>query len=601
MLMTDKKDDPAKSAPSPTPSAKPGDSKSGDGKRPHATIDLRAVEVPSKPTEAVKTAQQSSSGSALPSAAAASAASASDKSADSKLSNAKPTEPNAGKTSADAKPQAAKANDKPAFAPQPRLERSGSGLGSTLTHLLAGVVGGGMAWYGATTLGPQYGLVPPVSDPKMATLEQRLAGVEKSASDRASAASGDLATKLAAVQSQLSKVDAVGKSVADLTAAQAKIASDAKSLSEKIAAQNGNDGPAARLAKLEDQLKLMSQAAATDPQSGKLPQIAALSGRVVDMETTLNNQLSALRKTVSQELEQRLSLTNETSEAAKSGTNRIDRDLAAVKSQAAANSEKLDKIRSDAERLATAVQGIRDDSNGLKTALDAVKSDTDAKFKAAAKPADVATAMAPMASKLTNLEQSVQNVVRNEDDRKSSSERILLSLELNNLKRVIDRGQKYATELADVQKAAGGKVDLAVLERYKDSGIATLADLARDFGPVSNAIIEAQADAGDGSVVSRVLASAKSVISVRKITYKPDDTSAEAVVGRMDAALKDGNLPAVLEESKKIPAKSAGAAHDWLVKVEARGAVDRAIASLEAGLKTSLTGAAPVVAPPSKP
>ncbi len=454
-----------------------------------------------------------------------------------------------------------------------------------------------MAWYGATTLGPQYGLIPSANDPKTASLEQRLATLERSTSDRATATSGDMSAKMAALQAQLGKVDAVNKSVADLSAAQQKLGVDAKALSDKLAVETGTDGPTARVAKLEDQLKLMSQAASSDPQAGKLPQIAALSGRLVDMETTLTNQLSALRKTVSQELEQRLSLTNETSEAAKSGTNRIDRDMAAVKSQAAATGTKLDTLRSDADRLASAVQAIRDDNNGLKTAVDAVKSDVDAKFKASAKPADVAAAVAPVVGKLSTLEQSVQSVVRNEADRKTSAERILLSLELNNLKRVVDRGQKYATELADVKKAAGDKIDLAVLDRYKDSGIATLADLARDFGPVANAIIEAQTDTGDGSMVSRVLASAKSVISIRKINYKADDASAEAVVGRMDAALKDGNLASVLDEAKKIPAKASAAAQDWLVKVEARGAVDRAIATLETGLKTSLTGASPAPLP----
>ncbi len=596
--MTDKKDESPKAA-----DPKSIDPKSTDPKRPHATIDLKATEISTaRPSDAgkaepAKSADPKAAAAAQP-AASKPAASAYPNATASKPADTKPADNN----TIDSKTADAK---KPVATPPPARARSG-GIGSTLTHMIAGIIGGGMAWYGATTLGPQYGLTPAVSDPKTVTLEGKLTALEKSLADKASSASGDLAAKVTGLQAQLAKLEDVSKSLAGLNATQAKLAADTKALADKATEQASTEGPAARIAKLEEQLKLMTAAATSDPQAGKLPQIAALSGRLIDMEATLNNQLSALRKTVSQELEQRLSLTNETSEAAKSGTNRIDRDMAAVKSQAAATTQKLDTLRSDADRLTTAVQGLRDTTNEVKTALESVKSDIEAKFKATAKPADVASAVAPVAGKIAALEQNVQSVVKSEEDRKLSAERILLSLELNNLKRVVDRGQKYAIELGEVKKAAGPKLDLSVLDRYKDTGITTLAELTREFAPVSNAIIESQSDKGDGSVVGRVIASARSVIAVRKITYEPNDKSAEAVVGRIEAALRDGNIAAVLEEAKNIPAKASNASQAWLVKVEARGAVDRAIAGLESSLKSSLTGTTPIApaapaVPPATP
>lgn len=590
--MTDKNNETPKATDPRATDPKVSDSKASDTKRPHATIDLKATEVSTgRPSDAVKADAAKAQAAAQAQAnTAQTAASKPAASTTSSTTSAKPAETKP----ADAK----KAVPTP---PPARPARARAGIGSTLTHMIAGIIGGGMAWYGATTLGPQYGLTPAVSDPKTVTLESKLEALEKSLAGKTTTASGDLAAKVTSLQAQLAKLEDVNKSVAGLTAAQAKLADDTKTLAAKAADQAGSEGPAARIAKLEEQLKLMTSAAAGDPQAGKLPQIAALSGRLVDMEATLNNQLSALRKTVSQELEQRLSLTNETSEAAKSGTNRIDRDLAAVKSQEAATAQKLDTLRSDADRLTTAVQGIRDTTNEVKTALDAVRSDVDAKFKATAKPADVASAVAPVAGKIAALEQNIQSVVKSEEDRKLSAERILLSLELNNLKRVVDRGQKYAAELGEVKKAAGPKLDLSVLDRYKDTGITTLADLTREFTPVSNAIIDAQSDKGDGSVVGRVIASARSVIAVRKITYEPNDKSAEAIVGRIEAALRDGNIAAVLDEAKNIPPTASNAAQAWLVKVEARGAVDRAIATLESSLKSSLTGTPPAPAAPAAP
>ena len=589
MPMTDKKDESSKAAGEPSSPLKPSDTgRAGDPKRPHATIDLKATEI--------KPASDAKSGDVKPSDVKA----AGTKAGETKSADGKPTDPKtasaalAGKAADESKPFDARVKAaQNETAPAPRAK--GASIGSTLTHLVAGLVGGGMAWYGATTLGPEYGLVPSISDPKTIALEAKLATLEKSITGTAATASGDLAAKVAALQGQLAKLDPLAKSVADLNASQTRIVADTQALAQKATDLAGDQGPATRVAKLEQQLKLMTEAAG-EAQPGKLPQIAALSGRLVDLEATLTNQLSALRKTVSQEVEQRLSLTNETSEAAKSGTNRIDRDMAAVKSDAAATAQKIDKLRSDTDRLTAAIQGIRDANNEIKIALDGVKSDVEAKFKATAKPADVASAVAPVAGKLTALEQNVQSVVKSEEDRKLNAERILLSLELNNLKRVIDRGQKYATELTTVKKAAGPKDDLTVLERYKDTGISTLADLSREFGPVANAILDGQADTGDGSVIGRMLASARSVVAIRKINYAATDKSAEAVVGRMEQALRDGNIAGVLDEAKNIPVKPGAsqdrAVQDWLVKVEARGAVDRAISALEASLKTSLTGGA---------
>ena len=582
--MTDKKDDAPRAGetlpPPPSSASASSTPKVSEIKRPHATIDLKASEVKPSPADAAKLKEAEA-------ARLRESEAAKHKESEAAKAAAKVAET---KAAADAKAKAATA-----AAASPR--RSGGGVASTFTHLLAGVIGGGMVWYGVTALGPQYGLVPVVSDPRTAPLEAKLAALQQTVSSRA-LGTVDTTPAVTALQSQVAKLEKANKSFDDLAAAQAKIATDTKALSDKLA-KSPDDQAAARIAKLEERLKLMSDAAGNDSQPGKLPQIAALSGRLVDLEATLTNQLSALRKTVSQELEQRLSLTNETSEAAKSGTNRIDRDLASVKSQAASVDQKLATLRGDTDRVTSAIAAVRDDTSALKTAFETSRSEWDARFKAAVKPADVASAIAPVAGKVASLEQSVTAVTRSEDERRGNAERILLSLELSNLKRVIDRGQKYASELDSVKKAAAStKVDLTVLERYKDTGIPTLGDLTREFGPVSNAMLESQADTGDGSVVGRMLASARSVISVRKISYDTNDKSPEAVVGRMDQALRDGNIQGVLDQAKSIPPKATGAAQDWLVRLEARAAVDRAIASLEGALKTAVTGPTAAASPP---
>jgi hypothetical protein len=57
----------------------------------------------------------------------------------------------------------------------------------------------------------------------------------------------------------------------------------------------------------------------------------------------------------------------------------------------------------------------------------------------------------------------------------------------------------------------------------------------------------------------------------------------------MESALNEGRLSGVLNEAKALPPPAAEAAHDFLAKVEARNAVDKALAAVEMQLKASLS------------
>jgi hypothetical protein len=62
----------------------------------------------------------------------------------------------------------------------------------------------------------------------------------------------------------------------------------------------------------------------------------------------------------------------------------------------------------------------------------------------------------------------------------------------------------------------------------------------------------------------------------------------------MEDALTEGKLSDVLAQAQQLPPKAAEPAQAWLDKVEARAAVDRALASVEDQLKASLSGKTPV-------
>lgn len=484
-------------------------------------------------------------------------------------------------------------------APTPAPARRGSGIGAMFSHLVAGIVGGFLALLGADKIAPQLGLELPGSSTRATEeLRARLASVEKTVSSVASGTDADLAEKLASNAARLQKLEGLEGRIAGLTEAQSKLAAENEVLAKRLAeAPAGSGAPDPRIDELQQRLSLLTKAAEGSQGAGAIPQLAAVTGKLSDLEATLSNQLDALRQNVSQEIETRVAKAATSAEAAQSGTQRIDRELASVKTEAAGIAQRIETLKADNQRFSDALAAVQSEAGKLASALDALKSDMGQRFKSVARPDDVSAAVAPISQKLAAVEDRIEKVVTAEEGRKANAERIVLSLELANLKRAIDRGLGYGDELEQVKKAAGGKLDLAALDKHKADGVPTLADLQKDFRPLAHNLIDAAEQPENGGVIDRLLAGAKSVVRVRKTTHSADDGSVEAVVARMDKALADARISDFVQLAEKLPPAAKGAAQGFLQKIEARHAVDKALGEIQDQLKSSLGSASAAAAP----
>ncbi len=470
-----------------------------------------------------------------------------------------------------AKPAATPSSSKPVASAAANQPKARGGLTALATHLFAGVAGGFLALLGADTIAPQLGLTGPATS--MSEMQKRLAAVEETAKAKGVSASNEMTQKLTAAESRVAKLEELGRTLPSITASQAKLAAETQALADKV----GKPAPGAdaeKLTKLEESLAALSAAAGTDPQKGRIPQLAVITGKLADLEATLNGQMANVRKNVTQDVEARLGQATEAAEQARSGVQRIDRDLSAVKTDAARAIQRLDAIDQ-------AVRSVKEETAGLK-------GDIAGQLKTVARTQDVSTALAPLTTKLSAIEQNIAGVVKSEDDRRATAERIVLSLELSNLKRTLDRGGPFTTELAAVQKVGGGKLDLKALEAFKSQGIASTTSLTSDFRSVAYALISADAEPAEASVVDKLISGAKSIVRVRKSNADAAETSAEAIAARMDAALKANRLGDIVEEAKKLSPKARSAGAAWLAKVESRAAVDKAVADVETQLKSAL-------------
>jgi len=573
----------------------------GEPKKPSAIIDLKATEVkggdpkgapkqvegPSGDAKATASAVPPVGGAAPPKSdpsvkadAGASAAASGSKSSASTPSASSASKPTGPQPASGPVPPSASAAAKPV---------RGSSVASMATHAVAGLVGGLLALLAADTLGPQLGLpghdksATEVLQKRIGELEQRV-GAAASASDQTAA----VARTVAAAEKRLADLEQTNSRLAQLEAQNAALGEQTRALKDAIAKAPASDD--ARVARMEERLATMAAAAGTD---NRVPQLAAVTGKLADLESTIATQLGQARAALRQDLDQRLAPIAEASEAARSGAQRLDRELQALKTEAARLAERAEAGKLTDDRLQQSILAVEQQAAAVKASLEGLSGQLTAELKSVARPADVAGAVGPITAKIGQIEASLKDVVRSEEDRKSSAERIVLSLELGNLKRAVERGGSYASELASVQKISGGRLPLAPLTRFKDTGVATTSDLAEEFRSVANAILDAETVGTDAGVVDRLLAGAKSVVRVRKVGHEPDDKSPEAVVGRMQEAVRDGRLAAVLDNAKQLGERGRTAAKPWLEKVEARYAVEQAIADVDEQLKAAIGGAAP--------
>ena len=526
---------------------KPSDKKElpqPDPKRPHATLDLKATEMKAAAEKDAAAASRS------------------------------PSQPAAnGQPAGSPKPEPHKPND-----PAAAIPRQPSALTRLVTHLAAGVLGGSVVLFGGERLAQIIGMPTPgvQIDTIAADLDKRLAILEASPKS-------DAYEVLKSAEERLAKIDNFASQIDGVRADQTKLAEKTEVLSTSVGGAQGLSALNTRLAALEDQLKTLSAAATSETGGSRIADIAVVTSRIAATESRFSSEVSNIRDGLARDIDQRLAIREDSSKA----------DLARL-------TQSLEKLKADQARLDKSVQAAQEEAGTVASAVGELKSTVDQQAKTYAKTADVAAAVTPVTGLISKLEGSLDGVLKKEQERQSNTERIVTALELGNLKRAIDSGQGFANEFDAVSASSGGRLDLRPLEPFKTSGVPSPAELKQEGRPVLLAALDAGTSNPDASVWDRLLTSAKSVVSVRKIDAVDGDESFEAVIARIEKALTEGRLGEVLAQAKKLPPEAAAKIDPWLQKVDARHSVDEAIATVENELKATLTAPAAAVPADSK-
>ena len=264
-------------------------------KRPHATIEGKAVEV--KPEAA--SAPKGAAAAATPGSAPGSAPGTEQRAAAAKAAAAGATVAAESKKPEPAKPAAAAGTSRTG-APPP-TPKGPSSFGRFVSHTAAGVAGALLVLLSAPFIP---GLLSDTSTPSP-DVARRLAALEQAAQKAAlPVVSPELAKRLAAIEDGVATLKTITPAVQSLGEGQIRLDTEAKALKSQLAQRTGAGSDAERIARMEERLSALAAAALADPKgAGPIPQLAQITGRIADLETALTNRLAAARRDMATEIE----------------------------------------------------------------------------------------------------------------------------------------------------------------------------------------------------------------------------------------------------------------------------------------------------------
>ncbi len=308
--------------------------------------------------------------------------------------------------------------------------------------------------------------------------------------------------------------------------------------------------------------------------SGTPPELAALTERVVQLETSLKSM----------------------AEAAKDGGSVAD--AAAISQQINEAEKRLD------EKIETALAEAKAGTGTDTTAIDSLKkelADVDAKLKAlteaelgSEEASQLLPEMAVLDERLRKIESTLPQLLEAVDEDINDTKRATLAIAFANLRAAVDDGRPYADELAALTQLSPGTADFGSLLDYEDTGIPTMRALTASFEEAREDALSTQQSSGDASIIDRLLGSAESLVKIRRIDEAAEGGEPDAVLARAGAKLEQGDLGAAVNEVETLQRAPREAFTKWLDAAKARLGAEVTLQRLQNILLVSLGGSGAV-------
>ena len=292
----------------------------------------------------------------------------------------------------------------------------------------------------------------------------------------------------------------------------------------KLESAKPSSGDAEALAQLKSQVEALETGAKETS-----PKLADLSDRVAQLETSL--------KAISQS-------------ASKGGS---VASAAAIAQQIAEAEQRLDsKI---AEALAKAEAGNASALQQMQSEIAELKAKIGA--LAAGEGSVAGGDLAALTGRLAKLEAALPELVAAVGKENAGAKAAAAAIAFANLLAAVSDGRSYAAELDTITALAPSVGDLGVLPAYAEKGIPTVPELARSFTLAKEGALVATAPASTGSIVDTLMASAQSLVTIKRIEEPTTGEGPGAALARAKAALDKGDLAAAVKEVENSRRRAA--------------------------------------------
>jgi len=428
--------------------------------------------------------------------------------------------------------------------------------------------------------------VPPLRLP--VDLADRVAGLEAAAKSRAEAAQTSVVGALSGIAAEGASKQALAEMAGQVDRA---LGSLRESAGAEIAALKARVERLGGGIDAESRAMVERSGAEAKTLAARLAmETQAVADRLAAQTATTVEDLRRRNDDLARALDQHVATLLAASDA--EGRKRLEDLGRSLSEKSAALSTALEaEVKRRSEETAAALQKLRGDLDqtlgrvgSLETATRDVGSAGQKMVEKVGEAAAAAeTRVGALESRLTGIEAEAEAARRAQAD-------ALVVIALADLKSAVEAGRPYAAELAVVDGAAKGGIDLAPLAPFAAKGVPTVATLSAGWAKVARAAIAAgdPAPAG-GNALDRLWSHATGVVKVRQ-PGEAGGNDAAALVARLETRLTAGDLPGALAVWKSLPEAARKASADWGAALEGRVTVDTALAARTAAVVARLTG-----------
>ena len=339
----------------------------------------------------------------------------------------------------------------------------------------------------------------------------------------------------------------------------------------------GSSGPQPDIAALEARIAKLE---AAPPAAGDSEALAQLKAQVEALETGVNETLPKLADLADRVGQLETSLKAISQSASDGGS---VASAAAIAQQIAEAEQRLDAKLADALAAnASSLQEMQSAIAELKAKIGAL-AELGTGDGAATGPA-----LAALTERLAKLEAALPELAAAIGKENNGAKSAAAAIAFANLRAAVSDGRPYAAELDTISALVPSVGDLGVLPAYAEKGIPTVPDLARSFVVAKEGAQVATAPASSGSLVDTLMASAQSLVTIKRTDEPTTGQGPGAALARAKAALDKGDLAAAVKEVETLDGASREAFAAWLGQAHARLSADETLIQLESTLLVSV-------------